>query len=524
MKILVTDPVAGEGIELLRKHVDVDVKLKIKPNDLLASIEGYEALVVRSETKVSMEVIERGKKLLVIGRAGTGVDNIDVAAATRRGIVVVNAPAGNTRSAAEHAIAMMFALARHISQAHSTLKSGVWDRKSFIGTELENKTLGIVGLGNVGTEVARCIKGLQMHLIAYDPLISEEYAMNLGIQPVSLEELLKTSDFITLHLPLIQATKGLIGKKELDMVKPSMRLINCARGGLVDEDALLQAIEEGRVAGAAIDVFSKEPDTDNPLLKCNKVIATPHLGASTAEAQVNVSVAVAEQILTVLQGKPARYAVNAPLIAAEAFPVLAPFIEASFMLGRLGAQLADGQMNRIDVDYDGEVANYDTAALKAAIIGGLLQRATEERVNIVNAAIVAQSRGLKITEHKRSSCENYSNLISITVASSAGTAVVSCTVMRGQTHIVRVNDHWFNLAQTEGYFLLINHRDKPGLIGAVGMITGNADVNISFMELSRLKQRGDALMVLALDEPLNAEQCQEILTLSDVHSLKMVHL
>ena len=325
MKVLVTEPIAEEGIDILSKQADVDVKLGLKPEELLSLIGEYEALMVRSETKVTAEVIEAGERLQVIARAGVGVDNIDMEAATRRGIVVVNAPTANTVSAAEHTIALMLALARRIPQAHAHLSGNNVLRHDFMGVEVRNKKLGIIGLGNVGSEVARRVQGLQMRIIAYDPFVSPEYARNLGVELVSFENLLQESDFITLHLPLIPETKGLIGAKEFSLVKPTVRLINCARGGLIDEEALLQAIEEGRVAGAAIDVFSQEPPTDSPLLQCEKIIVTPHLGASTAEAQTGVAVDVAEQVVAVLKGQPARYAVNVPLIPPDTLAFLAPF-------------------------------------------------------------------------------------------------------------------------------------------------------------------------------------------------------
>ncbi|MFC2009746.1 NAD(P)-dependent oxidoreductase, partial [Chloroflexota bacterium] len=374
------------------------------------------------------------------------------------------------------------------------------------------------------SEVARRVKGLQMKVIAYDPFISPDYARNLGVELVSLEDLLKESDFITLHLPLTQGARGMIGARELSMVKPSVRLINCARGGLIDEEALLQAIEQGRVAGAAIDVFEQEPPTDNPLLKCKDVIVTPHLGASTAEAQTGVAVDVAEQVVAVLQGHPARYAVNAPLIPPEILSVLAPYIGVATRLGRVVAQLAEGQMSGIDIGYDGEIANYDLTVLKAAVLGGLLEGISDERINIVNANFIAQKRGLGVTEHKNPVCENYTSLITVSLNTSAAVITVAATVIRGELHIVRVNDYWVDLVPKGGYFLFSDHKDRPGLIGAVGMITANADINISSMQLSRLKPRGQALMVLELDEPLGEEQIQQILSIPDVYTAKVIKL
>jgi D-3-phosphoglycerate dehydrogenase len=523
-KILVSDSIAEEGINVLRSEADVDIKLKLKPNELISIIPDYDALVVRSETKVTAEVIEAGKKLQVIGRAGIGVDNIDLEAATRHGVVVVNAPAGNAVATAEHAIALLLALARHIPQAYSRLKAGEWRREGFIGTEVRNKILGIIGLGRVGSEVARLAKGLEMKLIVYDPFVSAEKGRHLGVELVSLEELLRRSDFITVHVPLTEATRGLIGKKELALVKPTVRIINAARGGVIDEEALYRALEEGRVAGAAIDVFSKEPATDNILLKSDKVIATPHLGASTAEAQTSVAVDVAEQILAVLKGQSARYAVNAPLISPETAAVLTPFLAVASDVGRLCAQLMEGRLNAITIRYEGDIANYDTSALKATIIGRLLESITDERVNLVNASYIAQSRGLEVVELKVAKCENYANLITVEVRTDKGMTTVAGTLMRGETHIVRVNQYWIDIVPTGGYWLFSDHRDRPGIIGAVGMITGKADINISSMQLGRLEPRGQALMILSLDKQVDEEVRQQLLAIPDIQTAKVVKL
>lgn len=524
MKVLVADRIAAEGIEVLKQNAEVDVKTNLEPEELISIIGQYEALMVRSETKVTQEVIEAGKKLQVIARAGVGIDNIDVEAATQRGIVVVNAPTANTMAAAEHTIAMMLALARHIPQAHANLSGGAWMRQNFVGVEVRNKTLGIVGLGNVGSEVARRVQGFQMKVIAYDPFVSPEYARNLRVELVPFDRLLRESDFITLHLPLTSQSRNLIGAKEMSLVKPAVRIINCARGGLIDEQALQQAIEEGRVAGAALDVFCQEPPKDSPLLKNEKVIVTPHLGASTLEAQANVAIDAAEQVIAVLKGRPVRYAVNAPLISAEILPILAPYLNVATAVGRMVAQLGEGQMSSIDIGYEGEIANYDMTALKAAAIGGLLEGISEERINIVNANIVAQRRGLRVTEHKDTACENYASLITVSVATSAGVTMAAGTVMRGELHIVRVNDYWIDIVAKGGYFLFSDHLDRPGLIGAVGNVTGNADINVSSMQLSRLKPRGQALMVLELDEPLNAEQIRQILAIPDIYTAKLVKI
>ncbi|MBL7209850.1 MAG: phosphoglycerate dehydrogenase, partial [Dehalococcoidia bacterium] len=520
MKVLVADPVAEEGIEALRAQAEVDVKLNLKPEELKSIIGDYEALVVRSETRATADIIEAGRKLQVIARAGVGLDNIDVEAATRRGVVVVNAPTGNTIAAAEHTIALMLALARHIPQADARLKSGVWQRSDYVGTELNNKTLGIIGLGNVGSEVARRAQSFEMRLVGYDPFVSPDYAHNLGVELLPVEQLLKESDFITLHLPLTSATRGLIGAKELGKMRPTARIINCARGGLVDEDALFKAVEAGKLAGAAVDVFATEPATDSPLFKSDRIIVTPHLGASTTEAQAGVALQAAEQVLAVLKGQAAKYAVNAPQIPAEVLSVLAPFIQVASTLGSLARQLMEGHVKGIQIECSGEIADYDATAVKASIIGGLLEGITEERINLVNATFIAAQRGIKIVEQKKTTCENYANLITLEVVTDAGTTTVAGTVLRGETHIVKVNSFWPDIIPTGAYFLFSDHRDRPGLIGAVGNITGKVDINISSMQLVRLQPRGQALMILALDEPLPEEQRQEVLAIPDVYTAK----
>jgi D-3-phosphoglycerate dehydrogenase / 2-oxoglutarate reductase len=524
MKILVADPVAKEGIEALKAQAQVDVKLGLKPDELKKVIGDYEALVVRSETKATADIIQAGKKLQVIARAGVGLDNIDVEAATRQGVVVVNAPTGNTIAAAEHTVAMMLALARHIPQANAKLKSGLWQRSDYMGVELRGKTLGIIGLGNVGSEVARRAQAFNMRLIGYDPFVTSDYARNLAVELVTLEHLLKESDFITLHLPLTSQTKMLIGAKELSKMKPTVRIINCARGGLIDEEALLKAVEAGKVAGAAVDVFVKEPVTDSVLFQNDKIIVTPHLGASTKEAQASVALEVAEQVIAVLKGQPAKYAVNAPQIPAELLSVLAPFMQVASTLGSLARQLMEGQINSLRIKYNGEIAGYDTAAIKASVIGGLLEGISEERINLINAGVIAAQRGIKIMEQKETTCENYASMITLEAVTDAGMTTVAGTVLRGETHIVRVNDFWLDIVPTGGYFLFSDHRDRPGLIGAVGSITGKADINISSMQLARLKLRGQALMILALDEPLPDKQIQKILDLEDVHTAKVVKI
>ncbi|MDD5094529.1 MAG: phosphoglycerate dehydrogenase [Dehalococcoidia bacterium] len=526
MKVLVSDPVDKEGVDILIKNgIPVDVKTGLKPEELIQIIPEYDGLLVRSETKVTADIIKAAKKLQIIGRAGVGVDNIDLKAATDQGIIVVNSPDGNTLAAAELTVGLMFALARHIPQAHAKLKAGKWDRKSFVGIELRKKKLGIIGLGRIGTEVAKRCKAMDMEVLGYDPVISPDLAKSLGVKLVSLDEIVKESDFITVHVPLNDATRGMIGEEALKKVKPSVRLINVARGGVIDEAALAKAVDEGRVAGAAIDVYTKEPATENILIKSEKIVTTPHLGASTTEAQTLVAVDVAEQVVDVLlKGLPARSPVNLPRVSPETMSALSPFVNMAYLAGKLAVQIAEGQMSAITIKYEGDIAGYQTDAIKAAVIGGLLESTSEDRVNQVNANIIAQRRGLKVVEQKNACCENYTALITVEVETTKGTISVAGTVMRGEPHIVKVNDYWLNIVPTGGHWLFADHMDRPGLIAAVSTVTGEADINISSMSVARLKPRGKALMVLALDEPLSEAHLKKIMSIKDIHGAKAVTL
>jgi D-3-phosphoglycerate dehydrogenase len=523
-KVLVTESLSEEGVEHLRMHTAVDVRLDLTHEELLDIIGRYDGLIVRSQTSVSADVVEAGSRLQVIGRAGVGVDNIDVEAATRKGIVVVNAPTSNTTAAAEHTIALMLSLARHIPQAYALLKSGIWKRSDFVGIEVKNKTLGVIGLGNVGSEVARRARALDMQVIAHDPFISIDYARNLNVELVSLERLFRESDFITLHIPQTTSTDGLIGEAELAMVKPTARIINAARGGLIDENALVKAVKEKRIAGAALDVFRNEPLTSNIFAEEENIIVTPHLGASTTEAQKMVASDIVDQIIAIFNGHTARYAVNAPFISVENISVMSPFIKASRTAGKLVSQLAEGQMNSISIRYEGEISNYDTNVLKASVLGGLLEEISEERVNLVNANLIATRRGLTVVEQKDASSENYASLITAEVTTSKETMTVSTTVVRGETHIARIDNYWLDIYPAEGYFLFCDHLDRPGLLGEVGRVTGDADIDISAIHVGRLKPRGEALMIMTLDEPVSAAEQKKILAVSDVYSARFVKL
>ncbi|MFH0846808.1 MAG: phosphoglycerate dehydrogenase [Chloroflexota bacterium] len=524
MKILVADQISGEGLALLKGLAQVDVKTGLKPDELMGIIGDYEGLMVRSATQVTAKVIEAGKKLQAIGRAGVGVDNIDVEAATRRGIIVVYSPTGNTISAAEHTMGLMLSLARNIPQANTSLKKGEWRRNEFTGNELRGKTLGIIGLGNVGAEVARRARAFDMRLLGYDPFVSAEYAKNIQVDIVPLEELLKSSDFVTLHVPLNKDTRGLIGEKQLAMMKPTARIINCARGGLIDEELLAKALKEKKLAGAAVDVFPTEPPPGSPLFGLDNAVVTPHLGASTHEAQVTAARDVAEQFVAIIKGEQPRYAINAPFIAPEAMSTLAPFGKVATKVGKLAYHLAQGQLKNIKVRYEGEIANYDSKALKAAVLGGLLEEVSESPVNLVNANLIATQRGLTVVEEKEVSCQNYASLIKVEILTSAGTTTVAGTILNKEPHIVQLNNYWLDFAPADGYFLFADHLDRPGLISAVSKVCGDSDVNISAMYVGRLKKRGQAMMVLALDEPLSEVQLNQIQGVPDIYTARQVKL
>ena len=524
MKVLVTDPISEEGIDILRSQAQVDIKVGLKPEEIIAAIGDYEALVVRSQTEVTAKVIEAGKKLQVIARAGVGIDNIDVEEATRRGILVVNSPEGNIVSTAEHTIAMLLALARQIPRANSQLQAGVWNRQ-LKGLEIRHKTLGIIGLGRVGTEVAQLAKGLHMNVIAYDPMVSETRAERLGVQLVEMETLLATSDFITLHVPLNSSTRGLIGRSQLKLVKPTAILVNCARGGIVDEKALYDALNQGLLAGAAVDAFEQEPAQDNILLKSDKVLATPHLAASTIEAEISASKDAAGQVVAVLKGSPPTSPVNVPMISREAMSVLGPYLEVGKTIGKVAVQLISGRPKSLTIRYQGDIAREETDPVKVAVLSGLLEMITDERVNIVNADIIASNRGLNVTEQKDSVCENYANMVTVEVQTTSGGTLVAGSSLRGRTYLTRVDDYWLEIEPSGGYMLFTEHKDRPGMIGAVGTIIGDAAINISQMQVSLDIQRGGkAMMVLCLDEFLPAECYQRILAIPDMYRALMVKL
>ncbi len=525
MRVLVAEQVAEAGIDLLRSAgFEVVVDTGLDSAALEERIGDYDALVVRSATQVNADLLERSQRLQVVGRAGIGVDNIDVDAATRRGVLVVNSPASNVIAAAEHTMALMLSLARNVPQADHSMRDGRWERGAYTGVQLRGKTLAVIGLGKVGSEVVRRANSFEMRVIGHDPFVSEEYARRIDVELVSMEEMLAQADFLTIHVPLTAGTKTLIGPAELAKMKPGVRIINAARGGIVDEQGLLDAVSSGRVGGAAVDTFSVEPATDTPLLENDRIIVTPHLGASTQEAQEQVSVDVAEQIIDVLAGKPAKFAVNAPMMNPEALPVIAPYVDVAHTVGRFATQLAHGQMESVYIEYAGEIARYDTLVLKAAVIQGLLAPISEERVNVVNADLVAQQRGLVIKEQKIASPEVYRSLLSISLNTSAGPKLLSGASVIGRPMLVSVDQYLVDTPVGDGYMLFVENRDRPGLIGSVGSIAGAHDVNISSMHVGRRASRGNAMMVLGLDEGMPEDAIAEIRAIEGILSVTQVRV
>ncbi|MTF40661.1 phosphoglycerate dehydrogenase [Cyanobacterium aponinum] len=516
-KVLVSDPIDEAGIKILSQVAQVEVKTGLSPSELAGIISDYDALMIRSGTQVTEEVIEAATHLKIIGRAGVGVDNVNVPAATRKGIVVVNSPEGNTIAAAEHALAMMLSLSRHIPDANQSLKEGRWDRKKFMGSEVYKKTLGVVGLGKIGSHVATVAKAMGMKILAYDPFISQERANQLGCTLVDLDLIFTESDYITLHVPKTKETANLINADSLAKMKPTARIINCSRGGIIDEDAIYEALANEKIAGAALDVFATEPLGESSLKSLgSNVILTPHLGASTAEAQVNVAIDVAEQIRDVLLGLPARSAVNIPGLSPDVMEKLRPYMRLAETLGNLVGQLAGDRVESFNVTLQGDLADNNSQPLVVAAIKGLLSKALRERVNYVNAAIEAKERGIHITETRDTTAKDYSNSIYLEATGTKGTHSVTGALLNdGEIRIINLDNYPVNVPPNN-YMLFTLHRDMPGIIGKIGSLLGNFNVNIASMQVGRKIVRGDAVMVLTIDDPLPEGILGEILKVPGV--------
>jgi len=508
VRILVAEKLAPAGVSLLAAHHEVDERAGLPRAEFLRILPDYEALVVRSQVQVDAEAIAAGPRLIVIGRAGVGVDNVDIAAATRAGITVVNAPTGNTVAAAEHTMALLLAVARHIATADQSVRRGEWRRGEWLGVELRGRTLGIVGLGRIGMAVAARARAFEMELLGADPYVTAEAAAAHGIELVGLDDLLSRSDAVTLHVPLTEQTRGLIGAAELARMKPDSIVVNAARGGLVDEEALAEALQGGRLGGAGIDVFEEEPPKSSPLMEAPRTVLTPHLGASTAEAQALVAVEAAQQVLDVLAGRPARYAVNSPLVAPEAAAALGPYLDLARVLGRFYAQFTRAGLATLQLELSGEAAEHDPAPLTAAALEGLLGGSTEERVNLINAPLLARARGIRLSERRVHASDSRAEILLEGGAGPWETAVGG-SVVGGEPRLTRLGGYAMDMAPAP-FMLVTRHQDRPGTMGRIGIMLGKADVNISAMALGRSGPRADALMVLALDDPVPDEVAARI--------------
>jgi D-3-phosphoglycerate dehydrogenase len=509
VRVLVAEPIAPEGIARLRDQHDVDERPGLSRDELCSVLADYDALIVRSQVQVDAGIVAAGTKLQVIGRAGVGVDNVDLEAATRAGITVVNAPTGNTIAAAEHTLALLYGVARRIAAADASVRRGEWKRAQFTGLELRGRTLGIVGLGKIGQAIAARARAMEMAVLAADPFVTAEQAQHHGVELVEFDDLLVRADVISVHVPLTRATRGLIGKAQLGRMKPGAILLNVARGGVIDEAAVAAALRDGHLGGAGVDVFEQEPPTGSPLLEAPNTLLTPHLGASTAEAQVAVAEEVADQVLEVLAGRSARYAVNAPLVTPETAEALAPYLPLAEILGRFFAQFSRTGVRTLTLEIAGELSAVDGSPLVAAVLRGLLETSTMERVNLVNAAALAKARGITVVERKTPDAGAYAAQLTLSGQAAGGTTTIGGTVAGGEPRLTRLNDYRLDMEPTE-VMLITHHRDRPGMIGRIGQTLGEADVNISAMHVGRSAPRADALMILALDDDVSPSVANEI--------------
>ncbi len=526
-KVLVCDDLSPEGLSIFQaqKNFETVIKLKKPLDELKKNNADADAAVVRSGTQITAEVIAAAKELKVIGRAGVGLDNVDLEAASKRGIVVINTPGGNTVSAAELAFCMIMSLARNIVEASNSTKRGEWERKKFIGSELDGKTLGVLGLGRIGGEVAKRAQAFRMRVVAYDPFLRADKAAQIGVEPMALEEVLKVSDFITLHLPLTAENKNMIGEKQFKTMKKGVRIVNCARGGLIDEKALADAIKSGQVAGAGLDVFESEPPPkDLELLKLPQVIVTPHQGASTEEAQVAVAVDVAKSIVDYLSGKGSKNAVNIPFVDPEVLEQIRPYLSLGEKLGLFVSQLIEGQLMGVEIHYSGQAAECETTPISVAILKGLLTPILAENVNFVNASVLAKERGIKVTESKSSTAAHYANLVRIDIRTDKKQSSVAGTVIsREDTRIVMIDSYDVE-AVPDGYLLLISNNDVPGIVGQIGTLLGNNKVNIAGMTLGRDMQGGKAKTLIKIDDAISDDLMRQIKQAKNILDAKLIRL
>lgn len=524
MKVLVADGVSPKGVEILQQAgIETVVKDKLPAEELLEIIPDFDGIIVRSASKVTKEVIDHATNLKIIGRAGVGTDNIDIPAATARGIVVINSPGGNTIAATEHTMGMMLAMARNIAIANETIKKGEWNRKKYTGVELRGKTLGVIGLGRIGSGVATRSLAFEMKVIGYDPFVNEERAQSLGIKLVTLDELIAQADFITVHMPLNAKTKDLLNKTNIAKMKQGVRLINCARGGIINEYDLAEAIKSGHVAGAAIDVFEQEPiDPNHPLIGLPGVTLTPHLGASTVEAQIGVSVDVAKNIVAAFNGEPVSSAVNMAPVSSATMKVIKPYLNLAERLGCTACSLADGPIDNVTIKYNGEIADVDTKMITIAAIKGMLNPVMEGNVNYVNAPSLAKERNIKVKEIKDKSSEDFANLITITVSAKGKTQSVQGTLFGEEGRIVSINSYRVDV-DPHARILICPHINRPGVIGTIGSLLGDAKINISGMQVGKTEIAGTSMMVLTIDNEISDDIIKQISNIDGIFDTKLVN-
>ncbi len=525
-RILISDPLAKEGIEILEKEkgFKVDVKTKLPTEELKNIIKHYNALIVRSQTKVTKDIIKRADKLKVIGRAGIGLDNIDVKEASKKGIIVMNSPMGNTISTAEHTFSLLLALSRNIPQADASLKSSKWERKKFMGVEIYGKVLGIIGLGRIGGEVAKRALSFKMKVLAYDPFLSKDKAKSLGVELVDLKALFRQSDYISVHTPLTGKTKHIIDKKAISLMKKGVRIINCARGGIVDEGAVLVAIENGRVRGAALDVYESEPPLGSKILESENIITTPHLGASTEEAQLNVAIDVAKSVKDALLNRGIRNAVNVPSVDPEILKRIKPYLDLAEKIGLMQAQLIEGYIKKVEITYVGELVNQNLDAVTLSLIKGLLSPVLEEKINYVNAMVIAKDRGINIIERKRETIEDFANLISCTVETDKMKNLIMGTLFtKTDPRIIKINKFYVETVP-EGHMLVIYNKDVPGVVGHIGTLLGDKKINIAGMTFGREKQGGRAITVINVDNEVPKNILRMIKKKKFINEVKYIKL
>ena len=524
-KVLVSDKLAQEGIDILKRAAEVDVKTGLSEDELCGIIGEYDALAIRSGTQVTAKILEAAKKLRIIGRAGVGVDNVDVPVATEKGVIVVNSPGGNTLAAAELTVAMLLALARNIPQAYGSMKSKEWNRSKYVGNEVYTKTLGILGLGKIGQEVAKRCQAFGMKILAFDPFLGADAANALGVELVEFDDCLKRSDYISLHLPKNKETLGMISTKQFEMMKDGVRIVNCARGGIIDDDALIAALKSGKVSGAALDVYIKEPpDFSSEIFDLENVICTPHLGASTEEAQTNVAIDVAEQIVDVFEGRSARAAVNMPALSPEVLAAVQPYLPLAEQMASLAAQTTEGRPSQIEIKYMGELASIGSGPITRAVLVGLLRPILGESVNPVNAPLIAKSRGIEVVESKSQDGGDYAALLSINVKTDKGDNEISGTLFGAKDlRVVKMGNFPIDIVP-EGIVLVAPHTDKPGIIGQVGTVLGNEGINIASMHVGRMTQGKNAIMVLNVDAEVPANIIEKIVKIPGIQTVKQVRL